>query len=91
MAQRNGFTCIGDVRALGCMNALEIVKDRDSREPDGDLTAKVAAIALKKGLILITAGPARNVIRLLVPLSAPTRLVAEGLDILETSIEEALS
>ena len=91
MAQRNGFTCIGDVRALGCMNAIEIVKDRDSREPDGDLTARIASIALKKGLILITAGPARNVIRLLVPLSASTTLVDEGLDILENAIEEALA
>ena len=90
MAQRNGFTCIGDVRALGCMNAIEIVRDRDSSEPDGELTARVAAIALKKGLILITAGPARNVIRLLVPLSASTGLVDEGLDILERAIEEAI-
>lgn len=91
MAQRNSFDCIGDVRALGCMNAIEIVTDRDSREPNGDLTAKIAAKALNNGLILITAGPARNVIRLLVPLSASPDLVDEGLDILETSLEEALA
>ncbi len=91
MAQRNSFDCIGDVRALGCMNAIEIVSDRDSREPNGDLTAKIAAKALNNGLILITAGPARNVIRLLVPLSASPDLVDEGLDILETSLEEALA
>ena len=90
MAQRNGFTCIGDVRALGCMNAIEIVADRDSREPDGELTARIASTALKKGLILITAGPARNVIRLLVPLSASTDLVDEGLDILESAVEDAV-
>ena len=89
MALRNGFHCIGDVRALGCMNAIEIVQDRDSRDPDGDLTARIAAIALDKGLILVTAGPARNVIRLLVPLSASPRLVDEGLDILESAIEQA--
>jgi 4-aminobutyrate aminotransferase/(S)-3-amino-2-methylpropionate transaminase len=91
MAQRNAFDCIGDVRALGCMNAIEIVTDRDSREPNGDLTAKIAAKALNNGLILVTAGPARNVIRLLVPLSASAHLVDEGLDILETSLEEALA
>ena len=91
MAQRNSFDCIGDVRALGCMNAIEIVTDRDSREPNGDLTAKIAAKALNNGLILLTAGPARNVIRLLVPLSASPDLVDEGLDILETSLEEALA
>ncbi len=90
MAQRNTLACIGDVRALGCMNAIEIVKDRESREPDGDLTVKVAATALKSGLILVTAGPARNVIRLLVPLSAEIGTVDEGLDILEASLEEVL-
>lgn len=90
MARRNVLNRIGDVRALGCMNAIEIVTDRESREPDGDLTARIVASALKKGLILITAGPTRNVIRLLVPLSAPTALVEEGLDILESALEEAM-
>ena len=73
------------------MNAIEIVKDRDSRDPHGDLTAKIVAKALNNGLILVTAGPARNVIRLLVPLTASPDLVDEGLDILETSLEEALA
>ena len=91
MAQRNSLDCIGDVRTLGCMNAIELVKNRDSREADGDLTARVVAIALKKGLILVSAGPARNVIRLLVPLSAPSDVVHEGLDILETALEEAVA
>jgi 4-aminobutyrate aminotransferase-like enzyme len=91
MARRNTFDCIGNVRGLGCMNAIEIVKDRDSRDPHGDLTAKIVAKALNNGLILVTAGPARNVIRLLVPLTASPDLVDEGLDILETSLEEALA
>lgn len=90
MAKRNVFDCIGDVRALGCMNAIEIVEDRTSRAPNGALTAKIVEKALMNGLILLTAGPMRNVIRLLVPLSASPDLVDEGLDILERSIEEAL-
>ena len=40
MAQRNSFDCIGDVRALGCMNAIEIVTDRNSCEPNSDLNCK---------------------------------------------------
>ncbi|MEM7256125.1 MAG: 4-aminobutyrate--2-oxoglutarate transaminase [Pseudomonadota bacterium] len=91
MASRNVFSCIGDVRSLGSMNAIEIVKDRDTREADGPLTDRIASIALKKGLILVTAGPARNVIRLLVPLSASAEVVEEGLDILESALEEALA
>ncbi len=73
------------------MNAIEMVKDRDSREPDGDLAGRVAATALQKGLILVSAGPARNLIRLLVPLSAPQRVVEEGLNILEAALEEAVA
>ena len=88
MATKNSLTCIGDVRALGCMNAIEIVTDRDSRNPNGELAAKIVTQALDKGLILITAGPERNVIRLLVPLTASRDLVDEGLDILEAAMEE---
>ena len=59
------------------------------------INPKVCAIVrddkqcLKKGLILVTAGPTRNVIRILVPLSAQFSLVEEGLDILEACLEEA--
>jgi len=91
MADKAACSCIGDVRTLGCMNAIEIVSDRQSREPAGDLTAKIVQIALSKGLILVTAGPTRNVIRVLVPLSTSNEVVVEGMDILEASIGEAMS
>ncbi|MCH2483462.1 MAG: aspartate aminotransferase family protein, partial [Gammaproteobacteria bacterium] len=84
-------TCIGDIRGLGCMNAIEIVSDRKSREPAGELTAEIVKVALSKGLILVTAGSARNVIRILVPLSVSTEIIDEGMSILETSISEAVS
>ena len=89
MYARDDCRCIGDVRSLGCMNAIEIVSDRESRQADGELTAKIVSVALSKGLVLVTAGPARNVIRVLVPLSTSTETVDEGLDILEASIIEA--
>ena len=91
IANKNSVHCIGDVRALGCMNAIEIVADRESREPDGDMAAEIAKIALAEGLILITAGPTRNVIRVLVPLSTSMDVIDEGLDILEVSVIEAES
>ena len=73
------------------MNAIEIVSDRKSREPAGELTAEIVKVALSKGLILVTAGSARNVIRILVPLSVSTEIIDEGMSILETSISEAVS
>ncbi len=89
LARKNTLDFIGDVRSLGCMNGFEIVKNRENREPDGDLTSRIAAIALEKGLVLVTAGPTRNVIRILAPLTASTALVDEGLDILETAFDQA--
>ena len=73
------------------MNAIEIVRDRKSREPAGELTAEIVKGALSKGLILVTAGSARNVIRILVPLTVSTEIIDEGMSILETSISEAVS
>ncbi len=73
------------------MNAIEMVSDLESREPAGELTAEIVKIALSKGLILVTAGSARNVIRILVPLTVSTEIIDEGMSILETSISEAVS
>ena len=90
LASSPELPCVGDARSLGAMNAIEIVKDRASREPDGDMAAAIIARALAEGLILISAGPARNVIRVLVPLTAPFEQIDEGLDILEAAIRYCL-
>jgi len=81
---------IGEVRGLGAMLALELVRDRETREPAPALAAGAVAQARERGLILITCGPYANVIRILVPLTAPDRLVDEGLGILEEALEQAL-
>lgn len=91
MAKDAKLPCIGDVRSLGAMNAIEIVKNRTNHEPDGELTAAIMTSALGAGLVLIAAGPARNVIRVLVPLTAPFELIDEGLDILESSVRRCMS
>ena len=88
MARRDDLFCVGDVRSLGCMNAIEITRDRTSNEPDGARAAAIIATALNNGLVLVSAGPERNVIRILVPLTAAFDLVDEGLDILESAIED---
>ena len=90
IADKNDWDCLGDIRSLGCMNAVEIVSDRESRAPASELTSEIVKKALSKGLIMVTAGPARNVIRILVPLSANKEIVEEGINILETSIGELL-
>ncbi|CAO3377573.1 4-aminobutyrate--2-oxoglutarate transaminase [Azospirillum argentinense] len=91
MAQRNTLSVIGDVRNLGGMIAMELVKDRDTKEPAAELTKALVAKAAEKGLVLLSCGTYGNVIRILVPLTASDALVDEGLDIIERSLEELVS
>jgi 4-aminobutyrate aminotransferase / (S)-3-amino-2-methylpropionate transaminase / 5-aminovalerate transaminase len=79
---------IGDVRGRGPMAAMELVKDPESRIPDGERTAKVAENALQKGLMLLTAGRYANVVRTLMPLSITDDELEEGLSILARAVSE---
>ena len=77
---------IGDVRGLGAMLAIELFKGGDVRQPDADLTRRVVAEAARRGLILLSCGTNGNVIRILVPLTAPDSHIDEGLQILADSL-----
>ena len=91
IADRQGMEVIGDVRGLGAMIAFELVTDRQSRTPDTALTQAIVAEAEARGLIILPCGTRSNVVRLLPPLTTPLDQVDEALDILETSIEVAVS
>jgi 4-aminobutyrate aminotransferase/4-aminobutyrate aminotransferase/(S)-3-amino-2-methylpropionate transaminase len=82
--------CIGDVRGLGAMVALELVKDPKTREPDPETTAAVLAHAEKRGLILLSCGTSANVVRLLAPLTIPDALLEEGLTALAAALKDAM-
>jgi 4-aminobutyrate aminotransferase/(S)-3-amino-2-methylpropionate transaminase len=77
---------IGDVRGLGGMQAIELVKSSDKREPAADETKEVTRYCYEHGLITITAGSYSNVIRLLVPLVVTDEQMREGLDVLESAL-----
>ena len=76
---------IGDVRGLGAMLAIELFKEADLHRPDAELTQRVVAEAARRGLILLSCGTNGNVIRILVPLTAPDAQIDEGLRILAES------
>ena len=80
MAARHA--CIGDVRGLGAMVAIELFKNGDVKQPDADLAKRIATDAAARGLILLTCGNYGNVIRILVPLTASDALLDEGLAIM---------
>jgi 4-aminobutyrate aminotransferase/(S)-3-amino-2-methylpropionate transaminase len=72
---------IGDVRGRGAMIAVEIVQP-GTKNPDADLTAKVAKACHAQGLVVLTAGTYGNVLRFLPPLVIPNHLLNEALDII---------
>jgi alanine-glyoxylate transaminase/(R)-3-amino-2-methylpropionate-pyruvate transaminase len=74
---------IGDVRGRGLMLAIEMVKDRKSKEPDAETTAAVFEKCRDQGLILSKSGPNRSVLRMVPPMCLSledAEHVAEGLD-----------
>jgi 4-aminobutyrate aminotransferase/(S)-3-amino-2-methylpropionate transaminase len=77
---------IGDVRGLGAMRALELVRSRDTREPAKEEAEQVLRHCREYGLILLSAGSYGNVLRLLVPLVITEDQFDEGLDVLESSL-----
>jgi 4-aminobutyrate aminotransferase/(S)-3-amino-2-methylpropionate transaminase len=85
IAGRHG--CIGDVRGLGAMVAIELFKNGDIKQPDADLAKRIATDAATRGLILLTCGTFGNVIRVLVPLTASDALIDEGLDIMSACFD----
>ena len=64
--------------------------DRDSRTPDKALTGRLLAAALRRGVILLSAGTYGNVVRVLAPLTADDALLDEGLEALGEALAEAL-
>ncbi|ARA84428.1 4-aminobutyrate--2-oxoglutarate transaminase [Bacillus paralicheniformis] len=79
---------IGEVRRLGAMAAIEIVRDEKTQEPDKAAAAKIAKYANEHGLLLLTAGINGNIIRFLSPLVITDQLLEEGLDIIEEALEQ---
>jgi len=77
---------IGEVRGLGAMQALELVRSRETREPADEETRQVSQYCYEHGVITITAGTYGNVIRMLMPLVITDSQLNEGLDVLEAAL-----
>jgi 4-aminobutyrate aminotransferase / (S)-3-amino-2-methylpropionate transaminase / 5-aminovalerate transaminase len=77
---------IGDVRGVGAMIGIEFVENRDPRQPNKDLCAAIISSCSKRGLILLSAGTFKNIVRILCPLVISTDDLNKGLDIIEEEI-----
>jgi len=82
------FPFVGDARGVGAMRALELVRDRETLEPDKQRTERVLERAAGRGLLLLSAGLGGNVIRTLMPLVMSDAELDEGLLVLEACLAE---
>jgi len=83
---------VGDIRGLGAMRAMELVRpssEDGSREPAAAETAELVRYCYEHGLIVLSAGSYSNVIRLLAPLVITDAQFNEGLDVLEAGLAAA--
>ena len=85
------YDAIGDVRGLGMMLAIELVRDRETKEPAPELATAIAEAALSNGLLLLKSGIYSNCIRVLAPLALTDAELEEALGAWEEALSEALS
>ena len=90
-ALQKRFPAIGEVRGLGSMVAMELVKNQNAEQPDAELTRALVQAAARHGLVILSCGIYSNVIRFLAPLTIPDALLTEGLEKLEAALTEVTS
>ena len=81
------FPVIGQVRGLGAMLAMELVKDPASKEPAPELAKALVQYCLHHGLIILDCGTLANNVRMLMPLNISGEQLKKALGILESGLE----
>jgi 4-aminobutyrate aminotransferase len=84
------YPIIGDIRNKGLLIGVDIVKKGTKSEPDKSLALKICWRAWEKGLLMITFGKHGNVLRIAPPLNIEKSTVDEALEIIESSIKDAI-
>jgi len=82
------FPAIGEIRGVGAMVAMELVKNGKADQPDAELTRALVQAAARHGLVILSCGVYGNVIRFLAPLTIPDQILEEGLSKLEAALTE---
>jgi 4-aminobutyrate aminotransferase/(S)-3-amino-2-methylpropionate transaminase len=82
------YEIIGEVRGKGPMLAMELVRDRETKEPAAEETKNLINRCFERGLALIACGGHGNVIRTLMPFVITDEQLEKGLEILESCLNE---
>jgi 4-aminobutyrate aminotransferase / (S)-3-amino-2-methylpropionate transaminase / 5-aminovalerate transaminase len=81
---------IGEVRGIGAMVGVELVEDRQTKTPNRRLASEIVTETTRRGVVSVSCGIYKNVVRHLVPLVITDEQLAEGLDVLaETTVAAA--
>ena len=73
------------------MVAMYLCNNGDVHHPDADLTKALVGEAFKRQLLLLSCGSYGNVLRLMLPLTIPDKVLDEGMEILEAALATAVS
>jgi 4-aminobutyrate aminotransferase-like enzyme len=84
------FPAIGDVRGMGLMQAIELVKDRGTKEPDAPAAARLMESTRKRGLLVGKGGLYGNTLRIAPPMVVNRGQVDDALRLLGEALQEAL-
>lgn len=79
----------GDARGLGAMRGLELVKDRETKEPAADVARAIQQRCLDQGLLILVCGTYSNVVRMLMPLVITDEQLDRGLEIFDRAVRES--
>jgi 4-aminobutyrate aminotransferase/(S)-3-amino-2-methylpropionate transaminase len=71
------------------MIGVEFVKDRETKEPNGEIVSAFVGEAMKRGVVTVSCGPYHNVLRHLLPIVITDEQLDEGLDAMAESIRAA--
>ena len=80
------FELVGDVRGLGPMAGIELVRDRETKEPANTEAKALVKFCCEKGLVILSCGNYGNVIRTLMPLVITDEQLERGLAIMEEGL-----
>jgi 4-aminobutyrate aminotransferase/(S)-3-amino-2-methylpropionate transaminase len=84
------ISAVGEIRGVGAMVGVEMVEDRDSREPATEFVSRLIGNAAQRGAVAVSCGIYKNVLRHLVPLVITDEELEEGLEVLAEAASAAL-
>jgi len=86
LQMKDKYPLIGEIRGIGAMMAIELVKDQKTKEPATQKTAQIVQECIKNGVFIATAGINKNLLRMLVSLEITDEQLDEALDVLDKAV-----